>query len=66
MAAQHMTKTQYLPWLSLHCHPIQLGIHKDPSIGAHTYGCLIILAAGVVAGIVSYSRCQKNCSVPLQ
>ena len=51
--------TKNLSQLSLQCYPIQLGIHTDPSIGAHTYSCLrysskqVISAAVVVAGIVS-------------
>ena len=40
MSAQYMTKTQILPQFSLKCHPIRPGIHKDPSIGAQTWGCL--------------------------
>ena len=40
--------------LSLQCHSIQLGIHTDPSIGAHIAYDIqqAILAAGVVARIV--------------
>ena len=45
-----MTKTQNLPQFSLNCHPIHLGIHKDPS-KALAYD--ILMAARVVAGIVS-------------
>ena len=37
MSAQCNTK---LTKFSLKCHPIHPGIHKDPSIGAQTYGCL--------------------------
>ena len=33
-------KTQNLLLFSLKCHPIYPGIHKDPSIGAQTLGCL--------------------------
>ena len=40
MSAQHMTKTQKLPQLSLKGHPINPGIHKDPSIGAQILDCL--------------------------
>ena len=45
-----MTKTQNLPQFSLNCRLIHLGIHKDPS-KALAYD--ILMAAGVVAGIVS-------------
>ena len=40
MSTQYMTKTQNLLQLSLNCHPIHPGIHKDHSIGAQTQGCL--------------------------
>ena len=47
-------KTQNLLLFSLKCPPIYPGIHKDPSIGAQTLGCLdTLMAAMVVAGIVS-------------
>ena len=46
-ATQYMTnlkETQTLPQLYLHCHPNQLGIHMDPSIGPHTvYNSLAVL-----------------------
>ena len=37
MSAQCSTK---LTKFSLKCHPIHPGIHKDPSIGTQTKGCL--------------------------
>ena len=48
-------KTQNLLLLSLKCHSIYPGIHKDPSIGTHTWAAYdTLIAAMVVAGIVSY------------
>ena len=45
------TKAQNIPQLSLKCHSIYLGIHKDPSILRAAYN--ILMAAGFVAGTVS-------------
>ena len=48
-----MTKTQNLLQFSLKCHPIHSGIHKDPYIGAQTWGCLRYSNGyPVLAGIV--------------
>ena len=38
---------------SLKCHPIHPGIHKDPSIGVLRVAYDTLMAAMVVAGIVS-------------
>ena len=40
MSIQYMTKIQKIPKLSLKCHIFHPGIHKDPSIGTQTLGCV--------------------------
>ena len=49
MSAQHMLKTHNLLKFSLKCHPI----HKDPSILRLRAAYDTLMAARVVAGIVS-------------
>ena len=51
----HVKKTQNLHKLFLQCRPILLGIHTNPWISPHTYGCQCccskqgILAAGLMS-----------------
>ena len=46
-------KTQNLLLFSLKCHSIYPGIHKDPSIGLRLRAADTLMAAMVVAGLVS-------------
>ena len=53
MSAQYTTKIQNLPQFTIKCHPIQAGIHKDPSVGVLIRIAYdIVMAAGVVPAIV--------------
>ena len=61
MVTHYMTKLEdtNAPHLSLHFHPIQLGIHTNRSIGPHTLAAYSISAAGYVAEIAA-RICSKT------
>ena len=56
MSAQYMTNTQNLPQFFLKYPPIRPGIHKDPSAFRLRAAYDTLMAAGVVAGIVSLNE----------